>query len=716
MFSNGDSDDESDAGPSFFVEPPLIVKDYCSFLKTLKNQTCDNQISCLCSSILKNKKSFSKHKNSCKLLKTRETLYNEFILNFLPANGFYNDVSKSIVYDGPFDQWFENLNRGDHKYIILTTRNDNAKNLIYKSIACHVYEVKKCESRFNIIFNQDDNKILISPLCYHNHSPFDHIIDTNGKKIPILLRNKRLDFDVKEKLISYFYDGLTPSAALENLKLESQNYEEESKYRCRIPYLRTVFYLFEKERNISFGPADICNASLQSLENEFKSSLRLKHTLNSEKQYIIAFCSLKMLGSVKVKEISEKVICIDSTGGMDRTSGHLFNLVIPGPTGALSIGMFITFSESKSDIVTGLNLLKQIWADNGLSDFNPKCFMTDDSAPQIGAISEVFPLSRILLCLFHVAQALWRWLQSNGTKSTRQSVINNFSKVVYSNNFNDSKQKFFDSIQGNQSLVNHFNKVFKKEKMFGKSFRKELNLMGVDTNNLVERSFLEVKQKFLERNKVYNVIQLIQQIVIKYESLTKIKLIDFKNHRQVNTYKEYMNVDKNIGIRICKFILDSKFAENQSNTETMQNAIPDIDFDHEPEYEPDIPPEIENFFQENNLNSNSFEQIDEGVDIEKFNEAIEILKTMSQQPENANVINKWSNRLLKAKTNTQKLNVMATGGVTNKNILKVQSRIAKNSHKNRFPSLQVKNKVSKPRSLSYAVKHNIRNKMTQSKK
>ena len=89
---------------------------------------------------------------------------------------------------------------------------------------------------------------------------------------------------------------------------------------------------------------------------------------------------------------------------------------------------------------------------------------------------------------------------------------------------------------------------------------------------------------------------------------------------------------------------------------------------------------------------------------------------MSDKPENAKVLNTFSNRLLNAKTESQKLNVVATGGVTNKNILRVQSRIAKSSQKNRFSSLATENKGSKPRNLSQAIRDNVRNKLTQSKK
>ena len=88
--------------------------------------------------------------------------------------------------------------------------------------------------------------------------------------------------------------------------------------------MRTVYNLFENERNINFGSAEICDQSLSEFFTDM-DKLRLKYSLNSENTWVIAFCSKKMLANLNIKEISEKVICIDSTGGMDRSGGHIFS-------------------------------------------------------------------------------------------------------------------------------------------------------------------------------------------------------------------------------------------------------------------------------------------------------------------------------------------------------------------------------------------------------
>ena len=57
--------------------------------------------------------------------------------------------------------------------------------------------------------------------------------------------------------------------------------------------------------------------------------------------------------------------------------------------------------------------------------------------------------------------------------------------------------------------------------------------------------------------------------------------------------------------------------------------------------------------------------------------ALEKLTELESNPEFADKINTFYKHLSEAKSHNQALNVIVTGGVTNKNILKVQSRIGK---------------------------------------
>lgn len=73
-------------------------------------------------------------------------------------------------------------------------------------------------------------------------------------------------------------------------------------------------------------------------------------------------------------------------------------------------------------------LLKDI-ANNFQLNFEPRIFHLDFEAAAISSIQDIFPNSRIIGCLFHFCQAIWRKVQNLGlTRSYRQN--SDFNKLV----------------------------------------------------------------------------------------------------------------------------------------------------------------------------------------------------------------------------------------------------------------------------------------------
>jgi len=61
--------------------------------------------------------------------------------------------------------------------------------------------------------------------------------------------------------------------------------------------------------------------------------------------------------------------------------------------------------------------------------------MTDDSAALKSALKTVWPVTKQMLCHFHVGQAEWRWLTSkvnNIPADDRQSLMRGFQQVAKS--------------------------------------------------------------------------------------------------------------------------------------------------------------------------------------------------------------------------------------------------------------------------------------------
>jgi len=59
--------------------------------------------------------------------------------------------------------------------------------------------------------------------------------------------------------------------------------------------------------------------------------------------------------------------------------------------------------------------------------------MTYNSSAEINALHNSWPNSRHLLCIFHVFQAVWRWLweAKNSIPKERKNLMQTFQKTLY---------------------------------------------------------------------------------------------------------------------------------------------------------------------------------------------------------------------------------------------------------------------------------------------
>ena len=667
-----------------------MISSYCVFQEVFSNLKNIEEIKCLCLTKLKNKNSFQSHKKHCKTFSQYEKTYYEYALEQMPKNLNCTSDNGTIKYCGAPEIFFNSF---QSNYIL--SSSSKSKGVSYKKIQCFAHKINECSFFINVTYTEAK---IHSINChgFHNHSSDEEFFDSKTKQlVPLNSKKTKMCESTKNSIINLFYEGETPTTALEKFKLSfAEDYQNASRDRSLIPDLRSVYSLFEKEKSINFGSANISEFDIEKFQAD-NQHIKLKFCRNPDGGFIIAFCNELMLGAAQ-SPLASNIICIDSTSGMDRSNGHLFNLIVPGPVGSLSIGMFITFSETVQSITLGLEILKLLLQENGISCFNPKFFMSDDSSAQKAAIKNNFPSATILLCQFHVVQALWRWLQSNALKSTRVKIVNLFRKCMYTtSNYEDSKIALYNEIQNDPKLSSHFDRVFVNEKQFATFYRKEFNLGDVNTNNIIENSFLVIKSKYLERSKVFNILHLIQKISENYTSFQSLKLIDFKNGRAKYFYRYFKDINKEILVKICDSILTFKFTDEGNRRDD------DID----------LYIESENFPQTDVLIDS-----EETLNEENFDKALGILKVFSNKPEYAKLINTWAKRVVNSKTDSQLSKIIATGGGTAKKILQTQSRISKSSHKNRFKDLAVKSKNSKPRCLASSIRNNVRNKLTQSKK
>ena len=82
--------------------------------------------------------------------------------------------------------------------------------------------------------------------------------------------------------------------------------------------------------------------------------------------------------------------------------------------GGLPVGEILTTREDTETIRFGLELLKSVLPRGAFYgrgvDVGPQLFMTDDSDSLRSALTGAWEQAELLLCIFHVLQAIWNWL------------------------------------------------------------------------------------------------------------------------------------------------------------------------------------------------------------------------------------------------------------------------------------------------------------------
>lgn len=89
---------------------------------------------------------------------------------------------------------------------------------------------------------------------------------------------------------------------------------------------------------------------------------------------------------------------------------------------------------------------------------HPECFITDDSDAERGALREVWPHSKLFLCVFHVLQAAWRWLwvsRNDVANDDRKPLISVLKKLVYAESTYSFELMWSEFMNSELSQNNH---------------------------------------------------------------------------------------------------------------------------------------------------------------------------------------------------------------------------------------------------------------------
>ncbi|XP_076155836.1 uncharacterized protein LOC143139123 isoform X2 [Alosa pseudoharengus] len=357
--------------------------------------------------------------------------------------------------------------------------------------------------------------------------------------------------DTVQKLQNLFQSGHSPSSALSTLKYDLQeemgdSYVFASADRSICPDLnfcfRLYYNIFKRAYGELGGDAMLCSLQVSiDAYNEQQGEV-CAQMKQDDNQTIIAICSPLMKRVHALVRHSAEIVFVDSSGNCDRTNSRIFLLLTHSAAGGLPLGVVITTSESQNTITAGLKLLKAILPQEaffGRGDLGPQVVMTDDCQALRQAILDTYPQTHPILCVFHILQAMWRWLWDahNGVPKThRQHLLNLFKQLVYARSPLDLEASYNlavqDSIAGRYSkYTNHLAAVFKRRELWALCLRSHLPTRGNNTNNFVESAMRVLKDQIFYRLKAYNITQLVDFITCRLEAYYNRRLVDMANNR-----------------------------------------------------------------------------------------------------------------------------------------------------------------------------------------
>ena len=225
-----------------------------------------------------------------------------------------------------------------------------------------------------------------------------------------------------------------------------------------------------------------------------------------------------------------------------RHNYRVFLLLTHSVAGGLPLGVLITPNEQSSTIKAALRLYSTLLDATcfyGRGTRGPTAFMTDDATAERQALAAVYPESARLLCVFHILQAHWRYLWANENhvhKDHRQHLFHVLKNLVYANCIETMDELYTaamtDAVVCSYSKVRkHLESLYERREEWALCCRSALLVRSNNTNNYCESAMRVLKDNVLHRTKAFNVQQLVDFIVTRYDSHYQRRMLDVANNR-----------------------------------------------------------------------------------------------------------------------------------------------------------------------------------------
>ena len=412
--------------------------------------------------------------------------------------------------------------------------------------------------------------------------------------------------ETKNAYTEMFHQGLFPGAAhMEQrrlIKLEfPDTWHQVCADRSKLPSQFWVYSWHRRWLDKTVGSRDGIDAYMkaEAMVQEFDKECKQECPLSEGEFYakiaqsptgetVIAVVDPFMRRVHETIPQSGELVLIDATSNLDRNDSKLFHLVCPSAIGALPLGELITTREDTDTVAFGLVLLQSVLPEGAFYGrgryVGPQVIMTDDSDAERNALTRAWPKPVLLLCIFHVLQAIWTWIwdaKHNIEHADKQTLLYVFRNVLYAQTPEDLSD-MLEELYRNKTVLKYpqFQRHLIKDTIpkiqswsLSRRNQDKLPTSGQNTNNLVKCSFRYTKDIQFNRLKAFNLPDMLS-LVLDKSDFYRSKCVDGGNnvienwlrncHSRYVIKKPNIDPDKIVQIGPHSYLVPSETSEDTS--------------------------------------------------------------------------------------------------------------------------------------------------------
>ncbi|XP_040280115.1 uncharacterized protein LOC120995157 isoform X2 [Bufo bufo] len=326
---------------------------------------------------------------------------------------------------------------------------------------------------------------------------------------------EKIDPRVRNKIQEFYRTGIRKKSELKRLvehfvkKDLFLNVEVPEDTRRRYyPTIKDIANIISRSRHDGHSSLFDQGKLLQLIEewqheNPSYSMFSRPHTVSEEPkaEQNFLFCYQSEWQKKILVQYGNEMTLLDATYRTTRYALPLYFLCVRTNVCYAVVGAFVLQQERTEDIVESLKIIagwNTAWA--------PSCFMVDFCLEEINAIEQVFPDADIKLCDFHREKAWTEWLnkKDHGVRAHKKEILALLRNVALTTKMEDhelalkvlTSSNIWKQSKTLRAWLSH--KWLPDIKKWAHVYRKSTQVIGVNTNNGLERQHETLKYSYLD--------------------------------------------------------------------------------------------------------------------------------------------------------------------------------------------------------------------------